>query len=602
MLSFRPFAEIDPAGWDAIVHESPEGWAWSTSHWRRVILAVKEWGLEDFSFGGFDGDRLTAVMSLQYQASSRRMSSTGWSAGGVTIAREIAGDRHAVMSAMLARARELAAAAGAATLETTLSPLRLASLADPNGPNPMLPFGFDDLSTESLVADLTVSEEQLWMGLSKDARQSVKRAEAAGYRAIAGGWSTHADDYYAVHTETYLRTGVQPHPRAYFEGFAREMAPAGLAELWVGLSPDGEAVAFHNDTHFHHARVYHTGCSRTAHLDSGINYLLFWAAMKGARQAGCRWYEVGEVFPDAADGKTRGLTVFKSKFGGRRHRYFRARQVLEPQPSTGALAAPPPAPAGGEDRVTRDVFSKGSVYDPSRICRRIERNAPDYAGNLLRDRFDLVAAYHSGGTLVDLCCASGSHLVDVSPDASRAIGIDFAERYLQTGRAAAAAAGRTNVAFVQADARQLPLASGSVDTLYCFSALYAIPRAREAVAEAARVLRPGGHAVLDFGNRRSLNAYAASFYTELAPLHLMTVGEIRDVVRGAGLTVVRHRRFQLLPLWADRPSWLWPLLHPRWKSVMKRRWFGRMLDEWLSTMPVLRAFAFRHVLVCRKGS
>jgi SAM-dependent methyltransferase len=601
MLEFRPFDAIGPGQWDAVVHASPEGWAWSTSQWRRMILNVTEWGLQDFSFAAVDGERLVGVMPLQYQAASRRMSSTGWSAGGVTIAADVDdADRSRITDEMLGHARALAVEQGAATFEITLSPLRRASLAAPYT-NPMNQFGFDDLSTQTLVADLRVPEETLWMSLSKDARQAVKKAERSGYRAISGGWATHAEAYYPVHVETYTRTGVQPHPRRYFEGFEKEMAPAGLAELWVGLAPDGRPVAFHNDTHFHHARVYHTGCSETAHLDSGINYLLFWAAIKGARDAGCQWYEIGEIFPDAVDGKTRGLTVFKSKFGGQPHKYFRARQVLE-QPAAAPPVAAPSAATSEADRVTRAVFSKGSVYEPSRICRRIERDAPDYAGQLLLDRFDMVAAFNNGGTLVDLCCASGSHLVDISPDATRAIGIDFAERYLETGKATALAAGRDNVAFLQGDARQLPLASGSVDTLYCFSALYAIPRVEEVVAEVGRVLRPGGHAVLDFGNRRSLNAYCGTFYTDLAPLHLLSVGEIRGLVRRAGLSIVKHRRFQLLPLWAGRPEWLWPLLHPRWKTVMKRRIFGRMLDEWLSMMPILRSFAFRHVLVCRKDA
>lgn len=595
-LSFRAYDDIGDARWDAVVHGSPEGWAWSTSQWRRVILGVAEWGLQDFSFAGVEGDRVIAVMPLQYQASSRRMSSTGWSAGGVAVAGDVdAGERSRITGEMLEHARVLAVEQQAATLEITLSPLRRASLAHPHL-NPMKEFGFEDLSTNTLVADLRVSEEALWMGMSKNARQAIKKAERAGYRAVAGGWRTHADAYYPVHVETYTRTGVPPHPRRYFEGFEKEMAPAGLSELWVGLAPDGRPVAFHNDTHFHHARVYHTGCSETAHLESGVNYLLFWAAIKGARDAGCQWYEIGEVFPDAVDGKSRGLTVFKSKFGGELHQYFRARQQLEPVVVTPA----PQSETSDADRVTRAAFSKSSVYEPSRICRRIERNAADYAGQLLQDRFDMVAAVNSGGTLVDLCCASGSHLVDISPDADRAIGIDFADRYLETGRATALAAGRDNVAFVQADARRLPLATDSVDLLYCFSALYAISRVDEVVAEVGRVLRPGGHAVLDFGNRRSLNAYSGTFYTELAPLHLLSVREIRGLVRGAGLSIVSHRRFQLLPLWADRPSWLWPLLHPRWKTVMKKRLFGRMLDEWLSTMPVLRSFAFRHVLVCRK--
>jgi SAM-dependent methyltransferase len=589
MLSFRRYDDIGDHRWDALVHASPEGWAWSTSHWRRVILNVAEWGLTDFSFGAFDGDRLVAVMPLQYQAASRRMASTGWSAGGVAVAAEIPGaERQAITGAAIAHARELADDQGASTLEVTLSPLRAASLQAPHQ-NPMTAFGFEDLSTQTLVADLAQPEEALWMALSKDARQAIKKAERAGYRAIGGGWTTHADAYYPVHVETYTRTGVPPHPRTYFEGFATEMAPAGLSELWVGLAPDGRPVAFHNDTHFHHARVYHTGCSETAHLDSGVNYLLFWAAIKGARDAGCRWYEIGEVFPTATDGKTRGLTVFKSKFGGEHHHYFRARLPL-------TASAPRESSA---DAVIRDAYRDGAVYHPATICRTAQSDSPEYADRLLAERLNEVRRLGTTGVLIDLCCATGAHVIDLAQSASLAIGIDFSERYLANAAGDARQSSR-RVAFVQGNARQLPVAPASVDTLYCFSALYAIPNAAEAVAEVGRVLRPGGHAVLDFGNRHSLNVFCLRYYPEWPPIQPLTLGEIRAAIRAAGLEIVRHRCFQLLPLWTNRPGWLWPLLHPFWTRLFKRYVAGRMLDEWVSSLPVLNRFAFRHVIVCRK--
>lgn len=344
MMTFRPFAEIGPERWDQVVVDSPEGWAYCTSHWRQLILDVTEWGLDDFSFAACEGERVVGVMPLQYQAASRRMASTGWSAGGPVVANDVAAEmRGGVAHALVDRAQALAREAGAATLEITLSPVRRASLEARWGMNPLVELGFEDLSTQSLIADLRQPEGELWTALSSNARQLVKKAERAGYRVEGGGWPRYAGDYYRVHSETYHRTGVPPHPRRYFDGIARHMAPAGLAELWVGLSPDGQAVAFHNDTRFNGASVYHTGCSETAHLESGVNYLLFWAAMRGAREAGCAWYEIGEIFPAARDGKSRGLTVFKSKFGGELHRYFRGRLAIE-QPVAEAIAAAPVAP------------------------------------------------------------------------------------------------------------------------------------------------------------------------------------------------------------------------------------------------------------------
>jgi hypothetical protein len=55
-------------------------------------------------------------------------------------------------------------------------------------------------------------------------------------------------------------------------------------------------------------------------------------------------------------------------------------------------------------------------------------------------------------------------------------------------------------------------------------------------------------------------------------------------------------------MWGDRPWWLKPLLHPVWTRLLAIRIKGRMLDEWISSLPLLRRFAFRHVLLCEKAT
>ena len=45
--------------------------------------------------------------------------------------------------------------------------------------------------------------------------------------------------------------------------------------------------------------------------------LLQWEAIRTGADAGLRWHETGEVFPDAEPGsKLAGLTTFKAGFGG----------------------------------------------------------------------------------------------------------------------------------------------------------------------------------------------------------------------------------------------------------------------------------------------
>jgi hypothetical protein len=147
------------------------------------------------------------------------------------------------------------------------------------------------------------------------------------------------DEYYLTHLETYRRTGASHHPKEYFEIIA-ETAHRGQAVLWVGRDPSGKPVAFHNCARYRKGSLYNTGCCKTEHLRSGINYLLFWNAIVGAKEDGCNWYEVGEVFPNETGGKLRGLSIFKEKFDGELYRYYRAEiQLLRWPPPYAKLAA-----------------------------------------------------------------------------------------------------------------------------------------------------------------------------------------------------------------------------------------------------------------------
>jgi ubiquinone/menaquinone biosynthesis C-methylase UbiE len=366
------------------------------------------------------------------------------------------------------------------------------------------------------------------------------------------------------------------------------------------VAPDGEMVAFRNDARLGEGVLYHTGCSKSDALETGVNYLLVWEAIRGAAHDGFKWYEVGEVFPAATDGKARSLTEFKSRFGGELHRYFKARKALpEPAPAVTVPSANRQAERRNVEQTIRSAYTEGALYAPARICLKPE-SGDDYTDRLLHDKLQTVREFSQGGCLVDLCCGTGSHLVDASSGARRAIGIDFSERYLVEGRREATDQSRDNLDFVRADARHLPLSTASVDLLYCFSALYTLPDASATVAEIGRVLAPGGTAVLEFGNRRSLNVFCLRYYTEWPPIFPIALSEMQRALQTAGLRIVRHRRFQVLPLWAGRPRWLAPLLHPLWKRVMKQRVRGRMLDEWVSSLPLLRAFAFRHLVACRR--
>jgi len=527
-----------------------------------------------------DGDEPVAVVPLHWIAVDRRLSGSGFGLTAPAIIGGAAEERARISTFVFDEVRALARRLGARRVEFALSPVSQTALAA-NGSNPFLQYGFADESGHSRVLDLRQTESELHAGLARDARQQIRKANDAGITARQVPWSEWLDDYYRLHQETYTRTGVTPHMREYFAGIAERLAPRGYSMLTAAFDANGNVLAFHNTARLGGGAMYHTGCSTESALRAGANYVAFWEALKHAKAAGCEWYELGEVFPGHTSGKTHGLTVFKSKFGGEVRPSFRAALTLPDDPA-------------------RQAYSSGALYPTESICKKLDAPGDDYTDRLLAAKFALVTKYYREGRVVDLCCGSGAHALHLAATGAPTIGLDYSDRYISAAARDAREQRIDHAEFVCADATSMPLASNSISLLYCFSALYAMPRSEAVVNEVARVLRPGGHAILDFGNSRSLNALSVSHYTEWPPMHARSLSDIDAMIGAAGLEIVERRRFQILPLWADRPRWLWPLLHPRWKRVLKSRIAGRMLDEWLSAMPILRSFAFRHVIVCRR--
>lgn len=239
-------------------------------------------------------------------------------------------------------------------------------------------------------------------------------------------------------------------------------------------------------------------------------------------------------------------------------------------------------------------------YPAESIVTGVQTAPVNYAEKLLSRKFEIVWQNYHGGLVVDLCCGTGLHLLHYASKVERGVGVDFVPEYISRAKSKADSEAIGNLEFVVGDVRTIPVEAGAASLLYSLSALYILPNLEKNVEEISRVLAPGGRCVLDLGNRVSLNTICARQYPAAAPLYSVTVGEMLTACERAGLRVNERYSFQILPLWADRPRWLALLLAPFWERLMKKTISGRMLDEWISSLPLVRRFAFRHVLVCEK--
>jgi SAM-dependent methyltransferase len=108
----------------------------------------------------------------------------------------------------------------------------------------------------------------------------------------------------------------------------------------------------------------------------------------------------------------------------------------------------------------------------------------------------------SGCDVLEIGCGAGLDLVRFASSGARATGVDLSATAIRLAGAYCAAAG-VRARLLQADGARLPFPPSSFDLVYCHGVLAFAADPKGIVAEAWRVLRPGGQAVFMAYNHRS---------------------------------------------------------------------------------------------------
>ena len=177
--------------------------------------------------------------------------------------------------------------------------------------------------------------------------------------------------------------------------------------------------------------------------------------------------------------------------------------------------------------------------------------------------------------LLDAGCGDGRYIAALGSMARRVVGVDISERILETARAAAQRAG-VEPELVRANLESLPLEDDAFDVVLCTQVIEHVLDARAAVAELARVLRPGGTLILSTDNARDTvsrvlnaprNAIVRAFglrgwrgFVE-SPATPWEPAAFRRLVESAGLRVERLETFRFHLLWPLGPAWVQRLLN-----------------------------------------
>jgi ubiquinone/menaquinone biosynthesis C-methylase UbiE len=195
-----------------------------------------------------------------------------------------------------------------------------------------------------------------------------------------------------------------------------------------------------------------------------------------------------------------------------------------------------------------------TTEDPTVKARRVwEAMAPRYDRDI---RFFEKVQFGGGrewvcsratGDVLEVAIGTGRNLPFYPPEVT-VTGVELSPAMLDIARTRAAELGRV-VELREADAEDLPFADGSFDTVVCTLSLCTIPDHARAIAEMARVLRPGGRLLLlDHIGSRWWPVWAVQRLIDV--LTVRTAGEYQTrrpapMLAAAGLQIVESEQLKL---------------------------------------------------------
>jgi SAM-dependent methyltransferase len=203
------------------------------------------------------------------------------------------------------------------------------------------------------------------------------------------------------------------------------------------------------------------------------------------------------------------------------------------------------------ERTLRDEFNSWADAGRGERMARGHRPATEQAIALLD-----VAEGHRA---LDLGCGIGwaVRLMAARCAAGEAVGIDVSDKMIE--RARASADNPSNVRFEVATAERLPFDDAYFDRVISVESLYYYDDPKAALAEVARVTKPGGRlaVLVDF---YAENVESHHWADEIAvPMHLLSTREYQALMTGAGFGSFEVRRlFDPSPLPARdafEPTW-----------------------------------------------
>ena len=171
-------------------------------------------------------------------------------------------------------------------------------------------------SRDTLCIDLRPPEPAILAQMKPKGRYNIGVARRHGVVVIEDNSRRGLASFLRIYQATARRQGLEPKPRAYFEGLTRKLAALGQGTVFFA-EHRGRRIAAAVVVYLGSRATYFFGGSLAASRELMAPYLLHFEIMMRAKAMGCEWYDLwGVAPPGEPDHAWQNISVFKRKFGG----------------------------------------------------------------------------------------------------------------------------------------------------------------------------------------------------------------------------------------------------------------------------------------------
>ncbi|QQR59571.1 MAG: peptidoglycan bridge formation glycyltransferase FemA/FemB family protein [Candidatus Melainabacteria bacterium] len=310
--------------WERLVKQNPSAGIMQSLNWACMKRAQ---GLNSVHVGLFDNETLVggAIFYLAQEAQSRGT--------GMMVAPEgpvidwLDKQKSALqLRALAGFAQKFARSNGIMSMRVEPRlPLPLPAVLREFGRAP-----YDLVPRDTLYVDIDKDENDILMAMKSKGRYNIKLSQKHNVKLSSFGHFNFdaANSFYEAVNQASVRDGFALEPKPFFDNMIAHLCEKGLATVLLAHHED-ELLGGLLLTHYGERATYLYGGVTNAKRQMMGGYALQWAAMKKAKEQGCKNYDFyGYVPHRSPEHRYSRFSQFKSQFGGRPFRFIGAQDYM----------------------------------------------------------------------------------------------------------------------------------------------------------------------------------------------------------------------------------------------------------------------------------